>query len=236
VAGFVERNGDERTIHVEHTSPPLQIAKGDIVLAVVENIMEMMASLRILRVIGSKRSISSETVATLHISKASPGYVANLREVACLRDIVRAEVIETEPSVQVNLNGKGLGVVKAYCTQCGCAMVKEDAKADYCRNAYCPRCDRVEKRLLVPDYGRMNLDAEFTPEQYPPVPVDIRRTEERRDGWGRRVRGDGREDRWGEGRRSGRPDGREQGHEHGRRHGMPPRAHHYRGDRSGKRD
>lgn len=120
---------------------------GSIVLGQVSNIQTENASVRIFK-IGNKQ-LSGFFTGVLHISDVQPSYVDSMFDVCKPGDVVRAKVISEKNQVyHLSTKDKNLGVVYAFCSQCGYALeTKRQAM-------YCPRCGKTEKRKTALDYGK----------------------------------------------------------------------------------
>ncbi|ABU81759.1 exosome complex RNA-binding protein Csl4 [Ignicoccus hospitalis] len=82
--------------------------------------------------------------AVLHISQAGKP-VDSLYDVVRPGDVVKAKVLSSPP-YQLSLKGPRLGVILAYCSNCGHPLYKVGNQLQ------CPYCGRVEDRLISPDY------------------------------------------------------------------------------------
>jgi exosome complex component CSL4 len=69
-------------------------------------------------------------------------------------DILRARVIDmTNRIPQLTTAGRGLGVVKAFCSKCGGVL-------DFAtRKLQCVSCGNIERRRLAEDYGKITQGA-----------------------------------------------------------------------------
>ncbi len=199
--GRLELDAVHRIARVVPFNPPAQLHVGDVVYGTVDEIRSSMAEARVLRIHGRDRQVAGELLASLHVSKISNAYVEDIRDAIRLGDILRARVIQTEPSLQVTTAETNLGVVLALCTNC---RSPTERKGDLVR---CPRCDRTDRRKLAADYGNPELEApiEVVPEPEAPRrprPERAERGERGRGPQGRdRGRGGGRGPRRGGGRR-----------------------------------
>jgi len=85
----------------------------------------------------------------LHISSSSPRYERTMKEVCKTGDIVRAKIVSAKNGIPLLTTiGRGLGVVRAYCSQCGQLLILRN------RLLQCPSCGNVERRKIVEDYGK----------------------------------------------------------------------------------
>ena len=151
VFGKVVYDEENLVANVEPTNPISEIEKGEIVYGVIRNNSGSIASLNLELVEGESRGISRDIEGSLHISKISDEYVESVEDSYKKGDIVRAKVIQKEPSIQLSTTGKTLGVVRGYCTNCRRPMEKKDSKL------YCPICERKENRKISSVYGKIKL-------------------------------------------------------------------------------
>lgn len=146
--GDLHLNDTELTASVVSPNPVINLNNGDIVYARIDDVRKTMASATALFKEGSERCISSSTVGTIHVSKITPDYCADVSQ--CLRkmDLVRATVIGTKPSLQLSTKGPHLGVIRALCPECRKEMGIRNGGLS------CPKCRRQPvPRKLADDYG-----------------------------------------------------------------------------------
>lgn len=138
---------NKRVTVVPTTRIPELPREGTTVLASVTHTQEKMATVSIWKING--KSLQNPFTAILHISSSSPRYERNMSDVCKAGDIIRARVIDmTNRIPQLTTAGRGLGVVKAFCSRCGGVL-------DFTtRRLECPSCGNVERRRLAEDYGK----------------------------------------------------------------------------------
>ncbi len=135
-------------------NPPIVLTEGDIVIADVTDVKPAMAICTILAQEGNDRSVSSETLASVHVSKISSSYVEDAGDLLRPGDLIRAKVIQADPSVQLTTSGPHMGVIRALCRRCRSPLEKKG------KGLYCERCDSNEDRKLADDYREFDgLDA-----------------------------------------------------------------------------
>lgn len=118
-----------------------------VILGQVSHVQTENAGVRIFK-IGNK-PISGFFSGVLHISDVQLSYVESMYDVCKLGDVVRAKVISEKNQVfHLSTKDKSLGVVYAFCSQCGHDLELKK------QTPYCPRCGRVEKRKIAIDYGK----------------------------------------------------------------------------------
>jgi exosome complex component CSL4 len=76
-------------------------------------------------------------------------YVDSMFDVCKPGDILRAKVISEKNRVcHLFTKDKNLGVVYAFCSQCGYTLELKR------QTMVCPRCGKIEKRKTALDYGK----------------------------------------------------------------------------------
>ena len=120
---------------------------GSTVIGQVSSVQTENASLRIFQ-IGSTL-LSGFFTGILHISDVQLKYVESMFDVCKPSDIMRATVISEKNRVyHLSTKDKNLGVVYAFCSQCGYTL---ELKRQGMR---CSRCGKIEKRKTALDYGK----------------------------------------------------------------------------------
>lgn len=120
---------------------------GSIVLGQVSSVQSQNAVVRMFK-IGDKR-LSGSFTGILHISDVQLRYVDSMFDVCKPSDIVRAKVIsEKNRTYHLSTVDRNLGVVYAFCSQCGYMLELRR------HHMLCPRCGKVEKRKVTLDYGK----------------------------------------------------------------------------------
>lgn len=123
---------------------------GSIVLGQVLSVQTENAGVRIFKV-GNKH-LSGFFSGVLHVSNVQQRYVESMFDVCKPGDIIRAKVISEKNRVfHLSTADKSLGVVYAFCSQCGYTL---ELKRNVMR---CPRCGKIEKRRISFDYGKEML-------------------------------------------------------------------------------
>jgi exosome complex component CSL4 len=149
--GELDLDPREKTAKVILDNPPIVLSDGDVVLADVTDTRPAMAICQVVAQEGTKRSVSSETLASVHVSKIASSYVEDAGDLMRPGDLIRATVIQAEPSVQLSTAGPHFGVVRALCGRCRSPLEKKD------RGLYCEKCDRSENRKIADDYRNFTM-------------------------------------------------------------------------------
>ena len=133
------------------TSIPVELRRGDIVLASVNSVRSNMIIAEVIHVIGKNRAISGDTNGTLRVSEISAGYVKDPATEYAPGDIIRAKVTQVKPSVQLATKDRDLGVIKAVCSRCRHPLSQKGNMLE------CSNCFNKEKRKTAHDYGNYEL-------------------------------------------------------------------------------
>jgi len=144
--GELDLDAREKVAKVILENPPVVLIEGDLVLAEVTDVKPAMAIATVVVQEGKDREISSETLASVHVSKIASSYVEDAGDLLRPGDYIRAQVIQAEPSVQLTTSGPHFGVLRALCAVCRSPL---DIKG---RDLWCSRCERAERRKLADDY------------------------------------------------------------------------------------
>lgn len=145
--GILELDSKERVLRVRPFNPPVKLNIGDEVIAVVSGIREAMGSAEVVKVEGKERSVSGDTNGSIHVSKVSSDYTKSVKGEFRIGDIIRAKVIQIDPSLQLTTTGRRYGVLKAFCYTCRLPMEKKG------NQLYCENCDITDRRKIAVDYG-----------------------------------------------------------------------------------
>lgn len=122
--------------------------EGTTVIASVIHTSEKMATVNIWKI--NDKAIQTPFTAMLHISSSSPRYERNMSDVCKGGDMIRARVIEMNRIPQLTTAGRGLGVIKAFCSRCGATLEFKN------RRLQCPSCGNIERRRLAEDFETQN--------------------------------------------------------------------------------
>lgn len=120
---------------------------GSTVMGQVSNVQKQNAFVHIYRI--GKNQLSSFFSSLLHISDVRLRYVDSMFGVCKPGDIIRAKVIsEKNGTYHLSIKDRNLGVVYAFCSQCGYMLELRR------QGMRCPRCGKIEKRKTALDYGK----------------------------------------------------------------------------------
>lgn len=147
-------NIDEKnkTAKLKFDNPPMAVFDGDKVFCEVTNVRPAMVICKILAIDGVKRDVSGETEATIHVSRIANKYVEDASQEYRQTDLLRGEVVQSKPSIQLTTSHPHLGVVVAKCRSC-----REPLELQQGGKLYCPKCERTEYRKVADDYRDVNV-------------------------------------------------------------------------------
>lgn len=148
VFGRVMLNLRDRRISVCSLPRRTTVPKvGSLVLGQVSNVKNENANIRIFKIDG--RSLSGFFTGILHISDVQLTYVESMFDVCKPGDIARAKVISDKNRIcHLSIKDKNLGVLYAFCSQCGYMLELKR------QTMKCPRCGKIERRKVTLDYGK----------------------------------------------------------------------------------
>jgi exosome complex component CSL4 len=137
-----------RRVSVHQLIGPSKVpALGSTVLAQVSNAQSDTAGARIFEIGGEK--INGVFTGILHVSDVALRYVDSMYDVCKAGDIIRAKVVsEKNRTYHLSTKDKNLGVVYAFCSNCGTLLEPRR------QGMHCPKCGRIEKRKTASDYGK----------------------------------------------------------------------------------
>lgn len=120
---------------------------GSIIIGQVSAVQPQMATVRIFKI--GKKALSGFFSGLLHVSDAQSRFVESMFNICKPSDIIRAEIISEKNRIyHLSTKGKNLGVVYAFCSNCGYLLEQRY------RDLQCPRCGKIEKRKIAIDYGK----------------------------------------------------------------------------------
>jgi len=119
---------------------------GSTVIGWIISVQSSYATIRIIKI--GRRFLSGHFTGIIHISDVSHRYVDNMHDAFRIGDLVRAKVIsDKNQTFHLTTRDDNLGVIYAFCSQCGGILVKR-------RNLKCTVCGNIEKRKITLDYGK----------------------------------------------------------------------------------
>jgi len=137
-----------RRVSVYPLISPANVPKpGSTVAGQVSDTQSRTATLRIFKV--GNRLVAGFFTGILHISDVSPSYIETMSDVCKNGEIMRAKVIsDKNMTYHLSTADKTLGVIYAFCSQCGHPMTLKRTRM------LCSSCGTVERRKTAIDYGK----------------------------------------------------------------------------------
>ncbi len=136
----------ERTVTVVPKSrTPTMPTDGSTVVGEVTNVHDKSAIISICKV--DSKILGKPFTGILHISSSSPRYERKMGDVCKTGDMMKAKVFNDKNRIpELTTAGRGLGVIRAYCSRCGGLLLLRNRKLQ------CRECGNVERRRLADDY------------------------------------------------------------------------------------
>ncbi len=138
---------DQRTKEIKvfsATGKPILPKRRDIVYGKVEDVKDKMIFVDIYR-IGDKY-LNTTISGILFVHKISNSYMKSAKDAFSVGDIIKASIIKATNPLILTTNGKGLGVIMAFCKRCGAHLQRNG------NILKCPKCGNIEKRYIAPTY------------------------------------------------------------------------------------
>lgn len=146
VTGEVIIDSKSHKIAVKPSKEHFALHKDDIGFGKVEFVKKQVASVNIYKI--NNTDVAKPINSILHVSEASRRFVRNMYEVTRPGDWIRFRITRTDKPIYISFIGEGLGVVLAYCNQCGHGLNL------FRRNSLkCPNCNFEQDRITSNLYG-----------------------------------------------------------------------------------
>ncbi|MEM1675219.1 MAG: exosome complex RNA-binding protein Csl4 [Desulfurococcaceae archaeon] len=131
-----------KTISVRRVNQKILIPKiNDIVEGVVTSTSDDIAFVKIYSV-NDRYVRSIDFTGILHVSQVSTEYLETIYDAMRIGEVVRARILSINYPFQLSTKEPVLGVIVAYCSNCGSILYKRDNKLE------CVNCGSVEKRKI----------------------------------------------------------------------------------------
>lgn len=141
----------QATVHPQ-TKTPATLSEDDLVIGRVVSLKKSFVSVEIeAKASEPDRELPETGRGTLHISKISPDYLDQIEDAFRIGDLIRARVIDVDPSVQLLTKDDALGVLLARCPKCRTNM---ETRGD---GLVCPKCEWKSRAKMAADYGSGRL-------------------------------------------------------------------------------
>jgi len=147
VVGDLNLDEKNKTARLTMDNPPMTVFEGDKVFCEVTDLRASMVICNIISIEGAKRAVTGQTDATIHVSRIANKYVEDASQEYRQTDLLRAEVIQSKPSIQLTTVHAHLGAIMVKCRGCREPMDRQQGN-----KLYCPKCDRTEYRKVADDY------------------------------------------------------------------------------------
>lgn len=147
IAGKVCFDREEMVSKVVAANGPAVPRVDDIIYGRITNVNPQMVSVDLLCIEGQERELATIKKGNLHVSNMETGHTKKPRMLFKSMELVRARVIQAEPSIQLSTASSELGVVKAYCRRCRGIL---DIKGG---GLWCDTCEIKGERKMADNYG-----------------------------------------------------------------------------------
>ncbi|MCK4758084.1 MAG: exosome complex RNA-binding protein Csl4 [Thermoplasmata archaeon] len=118
IAGESQFDREEMVANVVPARGPAVPRVDDIVYGKINSVNPQMVSVDLLCIEGQDRQLATLQRGNLHVSNMEAGHTKKPRMLFKSMELVRARVIQDEPSIQLSTASQELGIVKAYCRRC----------------------------------------------------------------------------------------------------------------------
>lgn len=153
IMGVAQFDDNKKEVKVKGKSVKA-VREGDIVTGRVMLVKESTVVLELLSAENGKRITGMKT-AQLPVRNVSTEYISELKKTMKIGDLVRAKITMASPlAIDLATNEKGLGVIKAYCSNCREEMQYANEKLN------CANCGNIEERKW--------FEAEQKPREFAP--------------------------------------------------------------------
>ncbi len=149
--GYILMDFANKKVSVYPTARNLNVPRvGSVVVGNSTSVQSSVAVIRMSKV--GRKFISGHFTGMIHISDVSFTYTESMFDAFKVGDLVRAKVIsDKNRTFHLSTKGENLGVIYAFCSQCGGLLVRKD------RGLACQTCGYFERRKTASDYGTGTL-------------------------------------------------------------------------------
>ncbi len=133
------------TVHSPPNKGLLIPKKGDVVVAQVVDQRKDLVFVKILGIEGHQ-FFSVPFNGMLHIAQTGSERFDAMRDVACVGDVMRGQIINDWTPRELNIGLREYGIIRAYCSNCG------ETLRLAARFLWCPICRNREHRKIASDY------------------------------------------------------------------------------------
>jgi len=140
---------ENHVVSVDGKNPPM-LEKGQVIFGEVLDIRKNAAVVIARKLKGYSGEVDIKT--GLFVSNMADSYVERPEDAFAIGDIVEGVVIKIDGGL-IDISTKGpMGVVKAFCRRCRCALKKSDKGQDMLE---CPCCGNKGRRKIADDYANV---------------------------------------------------------------------------------
>ena len=146
--GYAMVSRENKRIEVmPKTRTPVFPTRGQKVLGRIQHVEDKFAMVKVFKVNGFE--LKTPFTAVIHVSFISKFFTKTVYDAFKPGDLVYAQIIgDKNQPFQLTTAAKDLGVLEAYCSNCGRLMVLDK------KQLRCPRCGNMEKRKISEFYGK----------------------------------------------------------------------------------
>jgi len=145
VMGEFKETGDKAVVEPENSVVEVQV--GDTVICSVESVKDKVVLVKVMKVVGKKRSLPREDYGVIRVMDISSGYTESAKDEFKIGDFIKAEVKEVLPNdIILSTKSPNMGVIEGYCDECRGIL---DAKGE---KLVCENCGKENRRKVSRDY------------------------------------------------------------------------------------
>ncbi len=145
IIGRVQYDIINRKVYIKPVRNPVIPKAGDIVIGVVGQMRDDLATINIIGY-DINNLFKHSFTGVLHISQVADARVPTLYDAIRIGDIIRAKVLNSYIPILLSIREPRLGVIQAYCSRCGSPLTKSGDKLQ------CSFCGNIENRKMAIDY------------------------------------------------------------------------------------
>lgn len=133
---------------------PNKLRPGDVVYGSIYDNKTGLTLAFIEKVEGVSRALAQDNFAAIHVADVDERYVEELSREFAPSDLIRARVVQVDPTLRLSTKGPEFGVVKAWCGQCRRVL---ELSRRLRGTLYCEHCHRGEPRKISTHYGKAKV-------------------------------------------------------------------------------
>jgi exosome complex component CSL4 len=139
---------DEMTAHIKPAGrSPYRPGPGDRVIARVTALQDNMVNVRVLNREGREERVAGEGKGSIHVSQIEQRHTSSAIQAFREGDLIRAWVVQSEPTLKLSTSGEDFGVIHSRCHGCGSIMEARNG------SLFCSGCDSFLHTKKARDYG-----------------------------------------------------------------------------------